>query len=255
MILRRFISNIKDRDWGSVVAELLVVVVGVFFGIQAANWNADRLEQEEGRLITERLLVDLRKDLVSRQMLVSYYEAVFEAAERTETRLNAESVDDPFAFVIDAYRATELAYRPATRATYDEIVSTGSLGLIPSEARQAGFADYFRNDYSYLAREAFRASAYRHRVRRSLPYDIQAAIREKCSDLRNERFEIIGFDNDCDLGISVEKMDEAAEALRSDPEILRDLRFHFSELNGTPPNFRGEVVILKASIKALENAN
>ena len=117
MLLRRFISNIKDRDWGSVVAELLVVVVGVFFGIQAANWNADRLEQEEGRLITERLLVDLRKDLVSRQTLVSYYQAVFEAAERTETRLNAESVDDPVAFVIDAYRATELAYRPATRAT------------------------------------------------------------------------------------------------------------------------------------------
>ena len=255
MLLRRIISSIKDRDWGLVVAELLIVVAGVFFGIQAANWNADRLEKEEGRMITERLLVDLRKDLVSRQTLVRYYQAVFEAAERTVTRLNAESIDDPLAFVIDAYRATELAYRPATRTTYDEVVSTGSLRLIPSEARQAGFADYYRNDFSLLAREAFRVSEYRHRVRRSLPYDIQAAIREKCGDRRNERFEIIGFKNDCDLGISAESMDEAAAILRSDPELLRDLRFLFSELNGTPTSIRGEVVILEASIAALEGVN
>jgi len=255
MILRRLISNIRDRDWGFVVAELLIVVAGVFLGIQAANWNADRLAQVEGRMITERLLVDLRKDLVSRQTLVAYYQAVFEAAERTVTRLNAESVDDPLAFVIDAYRATELAYRPATRTTYDEVVSTGSLALIPSEARQAGFADYYRNDFSLLAREAFRDSEYRHRVRRSLPYDIQVAIREKCGDLRNERYEIIGFNNDCDLGISAEKLVQAAATLRSDPELLRDLRFHFSELNGTPTSIRGEVVILEASIRALESAN
>ena len=255
MLLRRLISNIRDRDWGFVVAELLIVVAGVFLGIQAANWNTDRLEQEEGRKIVERLLVDLRNDLVSRQTLVRYYQAVFEAAERTVTRLNAESVDDPLTFVIDAYRATELAYRPATRTTYDEVVSTGSLALIPSEARQARFADYYRNDFSLLARESFLNSEYRHRVRRSLPYDIQVAIRGKCSDLLNERYEIIGFNNDCDLGISAEKMDQAAAALWSDSELLRDLRFHLSRLNGTPTSIRGEVVILEASIRALESAN
>ena len=254
MFLRRFISNMKNRDWGFVVAELLIVVAGVFFGIQAANWNADRLEQEEGRMISERLLVDLRKDLASRQMLVRYYQAVFEAAERTLPRLMAESVDDPLAFVIDAYRATELAYRPATRTTYDEIVSTGSLGLVPPEARRAGFADYYRNDFSLLARNTFRVSEYRRRVRRSLPYEIQAAIREKCGDLRNERFEIIGFNNDCELGIPAEKMDQAAAILRSDPELLGDLRILFSELTGTPNSIRGEVVILEASIRALENS-
>jgi len=255
MFLRRSISKIRDRDWAFVVPELLIVVAGVFLGIQAANWNTDRLDQEKGRMIIERLLVDLRNDLVARQTLVRYYQAVFEAAERTVTRLNAESVDDPLAFVIDAYRATELAYRPATRTTYDEAVSTGSLALIPPEARQVGFADYYRNDFSLLAREAIRNSKYRHRVRRSLPSDIQVAIREKCGDLLNERYEIIGFNNDCDLGISAEKIDQAVEALRSDPELIRDLRYHFTELAGTPTRIRGEVVVLEASIRALESAN
>jgi hypothetical protein len=117
MLLSRFISNIEKRDWGSIVVELVIVVVGVFFGIQAANWNADRLEREQGRLITERLLVDLRKDLVTRQTLVTYYQAVFDSAERTVTRLNADSVQDPLAFVVDAYHASEYAHLPATHAT------------------------------------------------------------------------------------------------------------------------------------------
>ena len=73
--------------------------------------------------------------------------------------------------------------------------------------------------------------------------------------MRNERYEIIGFDNNCDLGLSADRVDYAAAALQSDPELLRDLRFHFSELNATTPNFSGEVVILEASINALEKAN
>jgi len=254
MILRRFISNIREQQWAAIAVELLIVVVGVFLGIQAANWNDDRLQQEEGRQIAERLIADLRRDLNSRQTLVQYYQAVFESAERTVSWLNSESIDDPSALIIDAYRSTEYAHRPETRATYEELISTGSLGLIPSEARQAGFIDYFRYDNSLAMREAVRASPYRHRVRSLLPYDIQAAIRAKCSDLYNERFEIIGLDNNCDLGFSPGRLERVAAALHSDPDLLLELRLHFSILNAITPNFRGEVVNLEATIKALEAA-
>lgn len=254
MILRRIISYVRQQQWAAIVIELLIVVGGVFFGIQAANWNDGRIQQEEGRLIAERLIADLRRDLDSRQILVQYYQAVFESAERTVDWLNSESVDDPSAFIIDAYRSTEYAYRPATRATYEEIISTGKLGLIPPEARQAGFIDYFRYDNSFAMREAVRASPYRHKVRRLLPHDIQAAIREKCSDLYNERFEIIGFDNSCDLDLPSDRLTRVAAALHSDPEMLPELRLHFSILNATMPNFRGEVVNLETTIKALEAA-
>jgi len=255
MLLSRFISSIKERDWGSIVVELVIVVVGVFFGIQAANWNANRLEQEQGRLITERLLVDLRKDLVRRQTLTTYYQAVFDSAERTVTRLNAESVQNPSAFVVDAYRASEYAHLPATRATYDEIVSTGSFGLIPEAARQAGFADYFRDKYSSSARDAIRASPYRYRVRRLLPYDIQVAIKTKCGDMFNEYREVIGFDTNCNLEVSASQLNEAVEVLRSDLDLLRDLRFHISILNAKTMVFGGEVRILEASIEAIDKAN
>jgi hypothetical protein len=255
MLLSRFISDIKKRDWGSIVVELVIVVVGVFFGIQAANWNADRLDQEQGRLITERLLVDLRKDLVARRTLVTYYQAVFDSAERTVTRLNADSVQDPLAFVVDAYRASEYAHQPTTHATYDEIVSTGKLGLIPEAARQAGFVDYYIDDFSEGTRDALEDSPYRYRIRRLLPYDIQVAIRAKCGDLFDEKHEVIGFDTNCDLRISASQLDEAVKVLRSDLDLLRDLRFHISVLNAKTPIFSGEIVILEASIEAMDKAN
>jgi hypothetical protein len=67
MLLRRFILNFRKQEWAAILVELVIVVGGVFIGLQAANWNDDRLEQEKGRLIAERLISDLRNDLESRR--------------------------------------------------------------------------------------------------------------------------------------------------------------------------------------------
>jgi hypothetical protein len=251
LLFRRFISHFRERRWADFVTELIVVVGGVFLGIQAANWNDDRLEQEKGRLFVERLTEDLRKDLNSRKALVSYYESVISSGERTVKRLNAESIDKPLELVIDAYRATEYNHRSPTRATFDEIVSTGSLGLLPTEVRQAGLVDYYRYDNSLAMREAVRESPYRLRVRSLLPHNVQTAIRATCSDIFNDTFERVGFNENCELGLPAGQINSAAEILSSDTNLLGDLRLHFSVLNAQLPNFRGEVLILEAAIEAL----
>lgn len=254
MLFRRFISYFKERRWIDFVTELVVLVVGVFLGIQAANWNDDRLEREKGRLFVERLTEDLQSDLSSREALVSYYEAVISSGERTVVRLNAESIDDPLGLVVDAYRATEYNHRPPTRATFDEIVSTGSLGLIPTEVREAGLVDYYRYDNSLAMREAVRVSPYRLRVRSLLPHKVQTAIRANCSDIFSETYERIGFKQGCELGLPADDIELAAQLLHSDSGLLGDLRLHFSTLHAQLPSFRGEVVILEAALEALAAA-
>ena len=251
MLIRRIVESLRQRRWADIVTELTIVVGGVFLGIQAANWNDDRLEREKGRLFVERLTEDLRKDLDSRLALVSYYEAVISSIEKTVGRLNSESIDDPLGLVIDAYRATEYNHRSPTRATFDEIVSTGSLGLIPESARKAGLVDYYRYDNSLAMREAVREAPYRVRVRSVIPHDLQSAIRATCSDLFSSTFERIGFNDDCELDVSTEHVAETATRLHSDEELLGNLRFHYSVVNAQLPNFRGEVVILEAAIEAL----
>ena len=42
MLLRRVIENVKAQNWLAVSLDFVIVVVGVFIGIQVANWNDAR---------------------------------------------------------------------------------------------------------------------------------------------------------------------------------------------------------------------
>lgn len=58
MILRRVIEHVRHQEWTAIWIDLVIVVVGVFIGIQVANWNearADRAAYEAalGRLDAE----------------------------------------------------------------------------------------------------------------------------------------------------------------------------------------------------------
>lgn len=46
----------------AVVVELVVVILGVFIGLQAANWNENRKTDERAADFTQRLRADLREE-------------------------------------------------------------------------------------------------------------------------------------------------------------------------------------------------
>ena len=45
MILRRLASAFGRQDWFTVAVETMIVVFGVFIGLQVNNWNAARIER------------------------------------------------------------------------------------------------------------------------------------------------------------------------------------------------------------------
>jgi len=55
MILRRFTVQLRRQDWTAVVIELVVVVAGVFIGLQASNWNQQREMDQKGAHFAESL--------------------------------------------------------------------------------------------------------------------------------------------------------------------------------------------------------
>lgn len=55
MILRRITQHVKDQNWFAVWLDFFIVVVGVFIGIQVANWNAERAERSLEAVYSERL--------------------------------------------------------------------------------------------------------------------------------------------------------------------------------------------------------
>jgi hypothetical protein len=44
MLLRRITQYVKTQNWFAIFIDFLIVVVGVFIGIQVANWNDTRKE-------------------------------------------------------------------------------------------------------------------------------------------------------------------------------------------------------------------
>lgn len=55
MLLRRVTEHVKAQNWLAVALDFMIVVVGVFIGIQVSNWNAVRGERALERVYLQRL--------------------------------------------------------------------------------------------------------------------------------------------------------------------------------------------------------
>lgn len=59
MILRRLTTALRKQDWFTVVIETLIVVLGVFLGLQLGNWNEARAAEQRRDEIIQALATDL----------------------------------------------------------------------------------------------------------------------------------------------------------------------------------------------------
>ncbi len=136
MILRRVIAHFRKQEWTAIFLDFLIVVVGVFFGLQVNNWNAARgeraaeigylasLEEDVGMSIgsLETQIRSMEKQQAARAALLSYSrdpEAALDAGER------------------DRLVAHGLFYLPSlnlNQVTSETLKSSGRLATIKSPA-------------------------------------------------------------------------------------------------------------------------
>ena len=60
MILRRFSQSLNQQNWTAIAIEFVLLVLGVFLGIQVANWNETRIERDLVRGHLSEIAQDLR---------------------------------------------------------------------------------------------------------------------------------------------------------------------------------------------------
>ena len=63
MILRRFAQSLKEQNWTAIAVEFVLLVLGVFLGIQVSNWNEGRIEQARTNQVLDAFRADMRAQI------------------------------------------------------------------------------------------------------------------------------------------------------------------------------------------------
>lgn len=63
MILRRIAQQLRTQSWTAVGIELVIVVLGVFIGIQLSNWNDDRQTMRRYDRVRPQLVAETERNL------------------------------------------------------------------------------------------------------------------------------------------------------------------------------------------------
>ncbi|MEO8974520.1 MAG: hypothetical protein ABI552_01985 [Casimicrobiaceae bacterium] len=234
MILRRLSQSLREQNWTAIWIEFVLLVVGVFLGIQVSNWNADRENRMKSVDFTERLKADLRTEGWRYRLLLAYYRNVHDATEAAAEALSGEAPLSNEAFLVNAYRATQYKQGASTRATFDELISTGNIGLI-KDRKLVAFAVRAYGLYTIdnTVKEGVE-SPYRKLFRMTVTNDVQRTLARQCGDRYIKSGDYRGFDHvidyPCKTGLPAATIDAAANALRADPQTLRFLRLRVADL-------------------------
>ena len=234
MLLRRITKHVKDQNWFAVSVDFAIVVIGVFIGIQVANWNAARLTSMKEKGFTERLLNELSDEAWIYHYFVSYQEDVLRAAELAQKALEPETNLTREQLLINSYRASQYTWWIQRRGTFDEMIATGNLGLIEKDAlRQTALAVYSSPLRKQIEQNG-ESSPYREMFRRTVPTDVHRALGKACGDMEiplgeyDRLPDVLSYE--CKLDLSAEKIEATAQALIANPEFAPTLRLRLATL-------------------------
>jgi len=223
MILRHLSANLRAQNWVAITVEFMLVVLGVFFGILAANWNQERLAKRETAVLLGQLDTELVGFVEYIDGVGRYYETAGRYADRAAAAWEGDRSISDTAFVIAAYQASQINGIGNNADVWGAIFGAENLRDIDDTVIRTSLGNVMTFDYALTDLQAV-TSRYREEVRKTIPNKIQAAIRERCGDrlVRN------GLELPVKCGLKLPEADvrKAAAARRARPELLAELHWH-----------------------------
>lgn len=144
MRLRRIIEHLKRQQWTAVALDLAITVIGVFIGIQVANWNDQRKESARA----EAVLADLRDEFAAIDKtaveLSDFYVKALKAQDVLVASLWAGRIDPAQRDTIRDGVALGLVYGdpPPPSGTFRDLLSSGQLALVRDKGLRKKLIEY-----------------------------------------------------------------------------------------------------------------
>ncbi|KCZ90852.1 hypothetical protein [Hyphomonas johnsonii] len=130
MILRRVIKHVKHQEWTAIVIDFLIVVVGVFVGLQVSNWNDERSLRREQAQYLQQLAAEHGVIEATFAKHVERYSGSVDATRTMLRHLGRNDAVDQGLLVQLAEDIESYPIPPGSSAALRELISSGKMGLI-----------------------------------------------------------------------------------------------------------------------------
>ena len=144
MVIRRVREHAVTHNWFAVAVDLLVVGIGVFIGIEAANWNQRRIDRADAAEYRLLIIDNLRANETDIAARTSYYSQIRAHAVAALDALRHPGTKPSDQFLIDAYQASQGWFRPLQQTAYELPVETGVRRGIGDMQTQSEYAEIGR---------------------------------------------------------------------------------------------------------------
>lgn len=141
-----FRKNADSRSIFGYIADFVLVIVGVFLGLQAQNWASDRADRARAAQYAERIESDFTVILAELDTCRRLSDQSIDAIERVRLTIEAVSAGDkdavPDNFATSLIAMTASVMPPGRSAAFVEMISTGDLRPLDSEELRTALVEY-----------------------------------------------------------------------------------------------------------------
>ncbi len=132
MILRRVTEHVKAQNWFAVGLDLIIVVVGVFIGIQVANWNGERLERLEETAIVERIRSDFARIKADSARSLAFHVGLTEDLKKLVRALRSGAIEVGDEEAIERALLLGITFQTSAdhSGTFIELLSSGRANIL-----------------------------------------------------------------------------------------------------------------------------
>jgi hypothetical protein len=226
MILRSITQHIKDQNWFAVVLDFLIVVVGVFVGLQVSNWNAGLADHARAQAYLERISRDIESDITNAETKIKFWSQVVIFGETglsfAETG-NANGMSQ-WGLLQAYFNASQVNEFYLSEITYQEMKSAGELVLIKNPALRESLGLYYSLGSNVSLSERPR---FREHVRGVIPLKIQSYMWSSCfesTDFGVQRF------ISCEPIFSEAEIAAVVKKISDNDVLMEELRYWMSTL-------------------------
>jgi hypothetical protein len=152
MLFRRISKHVENQNWFAVLIDFAIVVIGVFIGIQVANWNEARADRAQEAAILSQLKDEFTEISVALEKQITIREGYTDNLMRLVTGLEGSGLmPDDFAIKSALIAARSTGRRPAASAAYLQLTVNGDLARLSNENLKQALIRY----HARLERDAF----------------------------------------------------------------------------------------------------